>query len=72
MAFSYRLVLSPYGQEELYRRMVAAGVTSLHTFIIAVLLEAAQQDDVVERALALAHQLQEAKTGNAKRPIHDS
>ena len=57
MAFAYQLLLASWAQEQLYQEMRRRGGKSLRLLVRELLLEAAQEEDMVERALKVAEEM---------------
>ena len=54
MAFSYRIVLSPYAQEVLYTGMAQRGQASVGKYLTELLVRAAEDPATCEAALTTA------------------
>ena len=57
IAFAYQLLLASWAQEQLYQEMRRRGGKSLRLLVRELLLEAAQEEDMVERALKVAEEM---------------
>ena len=56
MAFSYRIILSPYAQEVLYTGMSQRGHASVGKYLTELLARAAEDPETREAALAMARE----------------
>lgn len=63
MSFEYIIWVSPWGYEKLYSIMNETGATTVKQALKKLLLEGAEDDGVVARALALCEKREAAKFG---------
>lgn len=66
MGFKFQLVLSPWVQETLYSAMMKSGqyhTMAFKRFVVDTLVEAAEDEKIVQRAVVVAQQMVAQKKG---------
>lgn len=63
MGFKFQVVLSPWAQEVLYAHMLAQEHTSFKKFLVDTIVEAAESDRIVERAVEIAREMVGERAG---------
>lgn len=57
MGFKFQVILSPWAQEVLYAHMLTQEQTSFKRFLVNTIVEAAEDDGIVERAIEIAREM---------------